>query len=331
MCERTEKQIEKEIFLKDEFSSSPFARDVREGLSKSKKTLPCVYFYDEKGSLLFEEICSLSEYYPTRTEASILRQNADEMASLFLRDVNIIELGSGSSVKTRVLLEAFLRKNRMAVYKPIDVSNSILQESSAHLERAYPGLRVFPAAGRYEEGFKKSILHNGKENLILWLGSSIGNYEREEAVKFLKSLRQLGTGNTKFLIGIDLRKEKNVLENAYDDSKGITAAFNLNLLERINRELNGDFNLQSFRHSAVYDETTGKVEMRLVSTKQQAVTIADCGIEIYFDEGETIHTENSIKYSLNEIEALAAGSGLAIERQWFDQKKWFSLNLFCAS
>lgn len=331
MSATNEKQTEQLNRVDERKNSDAFARDVRQGLMKSQKALPCVYFYDTKGSLLFEEICRLPEYYPTRTEASILREYSAEIAGLFSKNVNIIELGSGSSLKTRILLEAFLQKQGRIKYQPIDVSKSILEESSATLKNRYPQLNVLPVTARYEEGLKKAITENDAINLVLWLGSSIGNYEREEAIRFLQNIRKSSSASTKYLIGIDLRKEKHILESAYDDSEGITAAFNLNLLERINRELNADFDRDAFKHTAVYNEKAGKVEIHLVSRKQQAVTIAGCGIEIYFDEGEKIHTENSFKYSLEEISALAKQSGFKIEKQWFDEKQWFSLNLFSIS
>ncbi len=309
-------------------NNSKFAHDVFEGLNASPKQIPSVYFYDEKGSRLFEAICDLPEYYPTRTETLILRNHAREIALRFPSNLRIIELGSGSSVKTRILLESFLKKNGTARYIPIDVSGSILFQSARVLKRRYPDLTVQPVAARYEQGVQQSIVHDGAHHLILWLGSSIGNFTREQAVGFLNTIRTLAGPNASFLIGIDLRKERSLLEKAYDDAQGVTAAFNLNLLERMNRELLADFDLNAFKHLARYDEQKGRVEMHLVSRKKQTVYFADSGFTVRFEAGESIHTENSYKYSMEEIEDLAAQTGFILKQQWLDPKLWFSLNLF---
>ena len=309
-------------------AESQFAHDVFTGLQKKQKSIPSLYFYDQRGSELFEDICTLPEYYPTRTETEILQTCSADIAGLFGNQVQIIELGSGSSLKTRLLLEAFLQKNGSAIYKPIDVSETILNESAQSLSQIYENLQIQPLAARYEEGLQKSISKNGISNLILWLGSSIGNFTREEAVYFLKSVRELSSSNSYLLIGIDLRKEKALLERAYDDAQGVTAAFNLNLLERMNRELLADFDLSAFRHLSKYDEEKGRVEMNLVSQKKQTVHFGAPGFTVQFEAGESIHTENSYKYAMEEIEDLASQTGLILKQQWLDPKKWSSLNLF---
>jgi len=298
-------------FIPKEAVDQQFAEDIKEGLSKSQKSIPCVYFYDARGSELFELICSLPEYYPTRTEASILRNCADEMAAFF-NDINIIELGSGSSVKTRILIDAFIKQNGETTYRPIDVSKSILQQSAENLEGIFSDLNVIPFTGFYEDGLQNSISEENEQDLILWLGSSIGNLER---CSF-------------FLIGIDLRKDKKILEDAYNDSQGITADFNKNLLSRINAELGADFNLDYFDHSAVYNEEQGRIEMRLVCSKDHQIYINTLDEEFSFAAGESIHTENSYKYSLEEIDNLARGVGFNLDKQWIDDDNLFSLNLF---
>lgn len=305
-----------------------FAQDVIKGLSTSPKQIPSVYFYDEKGSALFETICELPEYYPTRTETQILRHHGRDIVQHFPSNLQIIELGSGSSVKTRILLESFLNEHGSARYVPIDVSASILNQSARELENRYNELTVQPVTARYEQGVAQSILHDGTHNLLLWLGSSIGNFTRTEAVEFLNTIRGMSGANASFLIGIDLRKERTLLEKAYNDAQGVTAAFNLNLLERMNRELLADFDLSAFRHLSKYDEEKGRVEMHLVSQKKQTVHFDVPGFTVHFEEGESIHTENSYKYNINEIEDMAYQTGLILKQQWLDPQKWFSLNLF---
>jgi L-histidine Nalpha-methyltransferase len=304
------------------------AEDVAAGLTASPKRLSCRYFYDREGSRLFEEICRLPEYYPTRAETAILRAHAGEVADRFVSDTTLIELGSGSAVKTRLLLEAFLRRRPALRYVPVDISRGILEESSLELLAAYPGLEILAVAGEYQEGLRYLETEVDGPKLILWLGSNIGNFERAEAAAFLRRVRETTAGGDALLVGIDLRKDRAVLEAAYDDSRGVTAAFNRNLLVRINRELGGHFDPDAFRHRAVYNEGEGRVEMYLVSTRAQRVTIDRLGLEVAFAEGEAVHTENSYKYSPAEITALAGAAGLRLERQWLDPERRFSLNLF---
>lgn len=314
--------------MADLTKTEQFANDVETGLSNRQKSIPSVYFYDRRGSELFEDICDLTEYYPTRTEASILKEFAPQIASGLTDKIQLIELGSGSSVKTRLLLEAFMGKNGQTVYKPIDISESILKKSARELEQQYVHLQVQPVVGRYSEGLYQTVSKNGLFNLIIWLGSSIGNFERDEAVEFLKDIRQAVSKNSVFLVGIDLRKDTEVLYRAYNDAAGVTAQFNLNLLKRINRELQADFKLSQFKHQAVYDSNAGCIKMYLTSKALQTVKIEGIGKSFIFERGERIHTENSYKYSQEEIERLAKEAGLSIKNQWFDPKHWFSLNLF---
>ena len=304
-----------------------FADDVRKGLLAEQKSLPCVYFYDARGSQLFEQICSLPEYYPTRTEAEILKNHAKEIAVHFPPNTKIVELGSGSSVKTRYLLEAFLNRYGKAEYIPIDVSQTILEESAENLEMAYPNLTVNPITALYEDGFSLLDKTDNAPHLVLWLGSSIGNFTKSEAIHFLKRLTSNLSGDDQLLIGMDLIKSRHILEAAYDDTAGVTAEFNLNLLTRINRELGGNFKLNNFRHQAIFNSSEGRVEMYLKSTKKQSVFIDALELEVTFDEDERIHTENAHKFSLDDINNLASALNLNIRHQWFDDKKWFSLNL----
>lgn len=303
-----------------------FIEDARAGLTSVPKTLPPRCFYDAKGSRLFEEICGLPEYYLTRAEFEILRAHADEAAEQFQEPAALVELGSGSSVKTRLLIEAFLRQHGALRYVPIDISSSALEESSAALRQEYPRLEIQPVTGEYAVGFQQLAAETDRPKLILFLGSNIGNMNPQEAQAFLRRMRGCMSSRDRALVGIDLRKSRAVLEAAYDDAAGVTAQFNMNLLERINRELGGNFNLDMFAHRAFYNAAEGRVEMHLVSLQAQRVQIEAAGIEVGFEAGETIHTENSYKFTLEQIDALAEASGFAVEARRFDSGRRFSLN-----
>ena len=317
--------IDKEIFINN------FSEDVKTGLTSESKYLPFVYFYDHIGSQLFEQICELPEYYLTRTEADILETNADDIASQFSEETVLVELGSGSSTKTRILIEAFLERQSLAHYTPIDVSHKMLEESSYSLLEAYPDLEINAIAARYNEGIDHLDIKTDQQNLITWLGSSIGNFDRSEVTTFLRHIQEIMLPNDRFLVGIDLQKDKTIIENAYNDTRGVTAEFNLNLLTHVNRELGGDFDLENFYHKAIYNEEIGRVEMYLVSNIDQKVFIRELDLEILFTADETIHTEHSFKYSLDDIDTLAKESGLCVEQQWFDAERLFSLNLFASA
>jgi L-histidine N-alpha-methyltransferase len=303
------------------------ARDVRAGLLARPKWLPCQYFYDAEGSRLFEEICALPEYYLTRAEWEILRVHAPAVAGRFSGPITLVELGSGSAAKTRVLIEAFLRRQKTLRYVPIDISRAALEESSGQLLRDYPALEITAVLAEYHEGLRHLRGKHDQPRLILWLGSNVGNFHRDEASAFLVDVRRTMTAADRLLVGIDLRKDRSILEAAYDDSRGVTARFNLNLLERISRELGGHFDPEAFGHRAVYDEEAGRVEMYLDSRAAQRVRLDRLDLEVSFAAGEPIHTENSYKYSFAEIEALAAAAGLQVEAQWLDSQKRFSANL----
>jgi L-histidine N-alpha-methyltransferase len=304
-----------------------FARDVVEGLAARPKRLPCRYFYDAEGSRLFEAICELPEYYLTRAEREILTERADEIAALFPRAVSMVELGSGSSAKTRLLIEAFLRRHAGLQYLPIDISPTILAKSARALRREYPRLEITAIAAEYAEGLRRLAEGHARPRLILWLGSNVGNFERDAAAAFLAQVRAAMAQGDRLLMGVDLRKERAALEAAYNDAQGVTARFNLNLLTRINGELGGTFDLAGFRHVARYNPRAGRVEMHLESLRSQLVTIAGIGLTVPFASGETIHTENSYKYSVAEIEDLARGAGLRVTQRWLDTAARFSVNL----
>ena len=304
------------------------AADVGRGLSDSPKHLDCRYFYDYEGSLLFEEICDLPEYYLTRAETGILEQHSGEMIGGLPDDIVLVELGSGSSVKTRLIIEALLAQHGRASYTPIDISRSMLEESAAQLRERYDGLDIVLIAAEYREGLRRLESFERRPKLILWLGSSIGNFERDAAVGFLKDIIDGLSPHDRLLIGFDLVKDVRVLENAYNDSRKVTAAFNLNLLARINRELGGGFDIDSFEHIAVYNTEKDRIEMYLVSTKEQDVPISHLERSFHFDRGERIHTENSHKYTHEAIEGIADEVDLRIIRQWHDPRRWFNLTLF---
>lgn len=304
-----------------------FARDVRAGLTAIPKHLDCCYFYDREGSLLFEEICDLPEYYLTRAERSILQERAEEVVARLPSHVRVVELGSGSSSKTRHLLSALVRRQKKLHYVPIDICSIILQETSLGLMHDFPDLEISALAMEYHDGLRHLKTMDKQPQLVLWLGSNVGNFHRPQAARFLEEVRRLMTAEDRLLMGVDLRKERAILEPAYDDARGVTAEFNINLLARINRELHGNFDLDAFQHRAVYNKEAGRVEMYLVSRRAQRVNIADLAMEVEFAAGEAVHTENSYKYSLAEIESLASAAGFRITDQWFDTERRFSVNM----
>jgi len=307
--------------------TATFRQDVLQGLSLEQKRLSSVYFYDEQGSQLFEQICDLDEYYLTGKETEILERSAAEIIQRLPTETHFIELGSGSSTKTRILLKAALKQFSTLRYSPIDVSYEILASTAQELQQRFPRLNIEPFSGLYEAGLEYFLGTQHTPSLIMWLGSSIGNLTRLEAVNFLQIMGQLLSPDDSVLVGIDLRKEATILEPAYTDAAGITAAFNLNLLTRINTTLGGHFQLDNFRHAAFYNAQMGRVEMYLVSQIEQDVAIDALGRIFHFGATERILTEYSHKYSLTEIKNLAEQAGYMLQQQWLDAKGWFSLNL----
>ncbi|MSP59078.1 MAG: L-histidine N(alpha)-methyltransferase [Myxococcales bacterium] len=308
-----------------------FARDVHAGLTATPKRLPFPYFYDEEGSRLFEAICGLPEYYLTRAEAEILGRHAGAIVAPLPPSVELVELGSGSATKTRLLLDALLARRPSLRYLPIDISETMLEESARGLLADYPSLQVTAIAAEYRSGLR--ILQDqpraeDSARLVLWLGSNVGNFHRPDAARFLAEVRATMALRDRLLLGADLRKERTVLERAYDDAAGVTARFNLNLLARINRELGGHFAVDQFRHLARYDEPAGRIEMYLVSERDQAARIDGLGIDLTFAAGERIHTEDSYKYSQGELAHLAAAAGFTVEDQWMDEAGRFAVSRF---
>ena len=316
-----------ELIEGDQGARDDFATDVLAGLTAPRKRLSCRYLYDAAGSELFERICDLPEYYLTRAEQSILDQQANELARLVPPNGALVELGSGSARKTRTLIEALLRQRESLEYVPIDISRSMLEESSQALLADYPALQVTAIAAEYRAGLRLLDHRRAQPKLVLWLGSNVGNFSRGSAGRFLTSVRAALAPDDRLLMGVDLRKERAVLEAAYDDAAGVTAAFNLNLLTRINRELGGHFDLDQFAHRARWLPRAGRVAIHIVSRRAQTVPIDALDRSIAFDEGETIFTESSYKYSIDEVRALARHAGFVVERCWLDGEQRFSLNL----
>ena len=309
---------------------SDFAADVRAGLTAPRKQLSCRHFYDAEGSALFEEICALPEYYLTRAEQEILDAHAGAIVAAATPDAALVELGSGSAVKTRTIIEAALaargRDDKMVRYVPIDISRSMLLESSRALLEDYAAVEITAIAAEYRAGLRW-LERQREPKLILWLGSNVGNFARPEAARFLRGVRAAMSPADRLLMGVDLRKPRAILEAAYDDAAGVTARFNLNLLARINRELGGHFELDAFRHRARWNERLGRVEIRIESLRAQQVRIDALRLDVPFRAGEKIYTESSYKYSFAEIERLARAAGLVVDERWLDGRRRFSVNL----
>jgi L-histidine N-alpha-methyltransferase len=309
--------------------SASFAADVRAGLSSEPKKLFPKYFYDELGSQLFDAICLLPEYYLTRAENEILTPHADEIVKeLDGHHISLIEMGSGSASKTRLIIEALLKRQAGLLYIPVDISASALETSSRVLLQSYPTLRINAYASDYYDALAALSKKERGRSLALFLGSNIGNFDTDEAHTFLRHLRRVLRAGDALLLGADLRKSPAILEAAYDDVLGVTAAFNLNQLARINRELEADFDLRAFRHHVIYNEELGRIEVYLASRRTQTVSIRKLEMEIQFDEGERIHTENSYKYDLETLSEMASATGYRRARTWLDEREQFSSNLF---
>jgi L-histidine N-alpha-methyltransferase len=298
--------------------------DVRAGLTSSPKTLPPKYFYDARGSELFDEITRLPEYYPTRAETSILEQSAGEIAEL-ARCESLVELGSGTSAKTRLLLHALLDGGTLREFVPFDVDPTVLTEASTALSAEYPGLRISPFVGDFEHDLA-TIPRTGRRT-IAFLGSTIGNLEPAGRTSFLAGVSEaLRPGDT-FLLGTDLVKDATRLRRAYDDAAGVTAEFNRNVLRVVNRELGGDFAVADFEHVAVWDSVNEWIEMRLRSSRAQQVTIRDLDLTVTFAAGEEMRTEISAKFRADGVEAELASAGLKTLRFWTDEAGDFGLTM----
>lgn len=297
-----------------------FRRDVLAGLGRHPRAIPAKYLYDARGSALFDAICELPEYYPTRTETAILRACADDIAELAGPGCALVEYGSGSSVKTRLLLDAMVD---LHAYVPIDISRQHLDATAARLRHDYDGLRVDPVSGDYMKLEALPPAINGARRIGFFPGSTIGNLTPEEAILFLRRARRLLRADGALILGVDLKKDPQLLHDAYNDAVGVTAQFTLNLLRRMNRELDANFDLSAFAHDASYNEAEGRIEIYFRSMRDQTVSVA--GRRFAFARGERVHTEYSYKYDQAGIAALAQKGGFAIERSWTDPANLFAV------
>ncbi len=307
-------------------ATDAMALEVREGLSVMPKRLPAKLFYDELGSALFEQITELPEYYLTRTERSILERFAGEILQQAGASLTLVELGAGTASKTCILIEELLQRQSRALFYPIDVSPSALDEAMRQLGRQFPSLRVSPIVADYTGGVPALGRISGRK-LVLYIGSSIGNFEPPHAVRILRRIRQALRPGDALLLGADFPKSPKILLPAYDDSQGITATFNKNILGRLNRELDADFNLDLFRHVALWNRRHSRMEIYLESLAVQSVFIPALDMDLSFEVGERIHTENSYKYTDEMIDSILRQSGFTLEQTWCDRKKWFGVHL----
>ncbi len=301
-----------------------FAHDVLTGLSASPKHLHSRYFYDDRGSQLFEQIMELPEYYLTRCEAEIFERYKQTVLQMCEGEKwSLVDLGAGDATKTRIWIDYFYRHRQDFSYIPADISAYALEELTASLQNTYPTLEVKPVKGEYNRALEWIGREVTGKKFVLFMGSNIGNFSESECIAFLHQIRQALSVGDRLLIGFDLKKEGKIIHAAYNDSSGVTEAFNKNLLIRINRELGGQFNPDSFDFHANYDPVSGFVRSYLVSKKAQTVSIEALGRSFHFHPWETIHAENSRKFSLKEIETLAAACGFTIEKHLLDGQEWF--------
>ena len=307
-----------------------FAADVARGLASKPKQLLPKYLYDELGSHLFEAICQLPEYYCTRAETEILTQYADDIAGAIDGPKTLIEMGSGSASKSRLIIEAILKRQPRLVFIPVDISASALETSARSLLQTYPALRVVAYAGDYYDGIAALGNLRAERALALFLGSNIGNFDAEEASKFLRAMRGVLRAGDALLLGADLKKDPQILEAAYNDALGVTSAFVHNQLVRINRELDADFDVRRFKLVSVYNAAEGRIEVYLESSGAQVVPIRKLDMQVALQGGERIHMEHSYKYDLEQLSRMAADTGFERARTWTDSRQFFSSNLFRA-
>ena len=307
--------------------SSDFLADVIAGLSAKPRTLPCKYFYDDHGAALFQKICELPEYYVTRTEIDILDRNRAEIASHLGPNIQLIGLGTGAGTKTRILIEAL---QKPAAYIPVDISEKQLLESTALFRKIFPDLEILPVCADYlQPVVLPSPRHQAARNIVYFPGSTIGNFEPDQAVEFLRRIANVCRKDGGLLIGADLKKDRDVIEAAYNDRSNITARFNLNLLQRVNRELGADFDLDHWHHRAVYNSDAGRIEMYLISDIDQFVHVAE--EKFHFRRSEKIITEYSYKYAPAEFAALARKAGFQFAHMWSDDARLFGVFYFACS
>ncbi|MCA6110348.1 L-histidine N(alpha)-methyltransferase [Bradyrhizobium cenepequi] len=305
--------------------TAAFAGDVIGHLAQHPKRLSPKYFYDATGSELFEQITVQPEYYPTRTELGILRDRGAEIAAIIPAGAALVEFGAGATTKVRLLLE----RCKFGAYVPVDISGDFLNAQAEGLRKDFPGLRVYPVAADFTAPFALPVEIAEMPKVGFFPGSTIGNFEPQEAADFLRTARKILGSGAQMIIGVDLEKDERVLYHAYNDSAGVTARFNLNVLVRINRELGGNFDLPAFSHRSIYNRDRHRIEMHLISRKAQSVRIL--GNTFSFRPGESIHTENSYKYSLERFTELARNSGWTVRESWTDAAKMFSVHAMLAS
>jgi len=305
--------------------TSAMAQDVVDGLSRQPKQLSPKYFYDAAGSELFEQITRLPEYYPTRTELGILRKQASEIAGKAPSGAALVEFGAGATTKARLLLN----QQAFSAYVPVDISADFLASQASVLRRDFPRLQVHPVAADFTASFTLPEVVRTLPKVGFFPGSTIGNFEPHEACAFLRRARGLLGPNAQMIVGVDLEKDERVLHAAYNDAAGVTACFNLNLLVRINRELGGNFDLGAFTHRAIYNHERHRIEMHLISVKAQTVRLL--GRNVSFRHGESIHTENSYKYSVERFTALVRGAGWRVLKSWTDDEMMFSVHTLVGS
>lgn len=303
-----------------------FAEEISFSLDRNSKFITPKFFYDKKGSDLFEKICMLPEYYPTRTEIEILKNLQIELPKYLDDSFRLVELGSGSSVKTRLILDILTTLQDSVEYVPIDISE-ILAESSEQLLKDYDNLHITGIIDTYEGGLEFLENYDDTKNLILFLGSSFGNFSPNDGKNFLQKINLAMKSGDLFLIGLDLIKDRRTLESAYDDSQGITAQFNLNVLSRINDELGANFDLSNFSHYSTYNEKYQRIEMYLKSLSSQSVIVSKSNLLLNLEKNELIHTEHSHKFNLPQVRNLLESTGFKIQHIWLDDKKHFSLTL----
>ena len=319
--------------LRTDSADGDFAGDVRRGLTAARKSLPPRWFYDGVGSALFDAICFLPEYYVTRAESDVLVEHAEAIADAFGPHARLVELGSGMARKTRILLDAITARQRELEYVPVDVDAGMLERAGRELLSDYRSLRVTAICSDFAKpSIPMAQLDSARgRTIVLFLGSTIGNLDPDDAVAMLRDLRNAMRSGDALLLGADLIKDGAVLEAAYNDALGVTASFNLNVLQRINRELGGRFELDAFAHRAFYDVKNARIEMHLVSSRAQHVRIDALELEIAFARGESIHTESSYKHDETTLGALASASGFALHRVWSDARGWFADALLIAT
>jgi dimethylhistidine N-methyltransferase len=304
--------------------SADFLADVIAGLSSNPRTIPSKYFYDDRGAALFQKICELPEYYVTRTEIDILDRSRADIASQLGANIELIGLGTGAGTKTRILIGAL---ENPAVYIPVDISENQLRQSTALFQKIFPALEILPVCADYLQSVVLPLpRREPARNIVYFPGSTIGNFEPDEAVQFLCRIANVCRGGGGLLIGVDLKKDPQVLEAAYNDSAGVTAQFNLNLLQRINRELAADFDLDQWRHRAIYNSSAGRIEMHLISEIDQFVHFNEH--KFHFRRSEKIITEYSYKYTPDEFAAFAAKAGFSFVRMWTDEAGLFGVFYF---